>query len=71
MKALKVFGLSFDLFGQPVMAHLARLRSMWAHSANCCSLVIWGWMFCILSDRMARSSAYADVVYEDGDVLKW
>jgi hypothetical protein len=66
-----VFGSSFDLLGQPVMAHLARLRSMCAHSANFCNLVIWGWMFYIVSDRMARSSAYADVVHEDGDVLKW
>ena len=28
-------------------------------------------MFCIVSERMARSSAYTDVVHEDGDVLKW
>ena len=71
MKALKILDLSFDLLGQPVMTHLARFRSIWAHSANCCSLMIWGWMFCIVSDMMARSSAYADMVHEDGDVLKW
>lgn len=56
--------LRFDLFGHPVMAHLAKLRSMWAHSANFCNLVICGWMFCTASVRMARSSAYADVVHE-------
>ena len=28
-------------------------------------------MFSILSDRMARSYAYAKVVKEFGDVLKW
>ena len=28
-------------------------------------------MFCNVSEMMARSSAYADVVHEDGDVLKW
>ena len=70
MKALNVLGLSFDLFGQPVMAYLTRLRSIWAHSANFCSLVICGWRFCIVSERMARSSAYADVVHEFGEVLK-
>ena len=63
-------GLRFDLFGQPVRAHLAKLRSMCAHSANFCNLVIWGCKLCIESERMARSSAYADVVHEDWEVLK-
>ena len=49
MYALKVLGLSFDLLGHPVMAHLDRLRSMCDHSANFWSLVIWGWMCCMLS----------------------
>ena len=40
--ALYVLGLSFDLLGHPVMAHLARLRSICDHSANFCNLIIWG-----------------------------
>ena len=57
MQALKMLGLSFDLFGHPVMEHLARLRSMWDHSANFCNLSICGYMWFMLSDRIARSSA--------------
>ena len=40
MYALKVFGLSLDLLGQHVMAHLDRLRSMSDHSTNFWNLVI-------------------------------
>ena len=40
--ALNVLGFSFDLLGQPVMAHFERLRSICDHSANFCSFVIWG-----------------------------
>jgi hypothetical protein len=54
-----------------VIAHLAKFRSMCAQAANFCRLEIWGWMFCNVSKRMARSSAYADVVQDDENVLKW
>ena len=54
-----------------MIAHLDRFRSIYDHCANFCSLVIWGWMCCILSVIMARSSAYAVVVQVDRDVLKW
>ena len=63
--------MSLDLLGHPVMAHLDRLRSMCDHCANFCSLLIWGWICCILSVIMARSSAYAVVVHVERDVLKW
>ena len=69
--ALNVFGLSFDLLGHPVIAYFARLRSISDHSANFCSLVIWGWTCCILLVIMAKSSAYAVVEHVDVDVLKW
>ena len=36
-----MYGLSLDLFGQPMMAHFERLTFMWENSANCCSLWIW------------------------------
>jgi len=71
MKALKVVGFSFDLFGQPVIAHLDRLRSRWAHSENFCSLLICGCICVMLSVMMARSSAYAMVLQVVVDVLKW
>ena len=44
MYALKVFGLSLDLLGQPVIAHFERFRSMCDHSANFCNLSICGWI---------------------------
>ena len=34
MNALNTLVLSLDLLGLLVMLHLARLRSMWAHSTN-------------------------------------
>ena len=40
--ALKVFGLSLNLLGHRVMAHFTRLRSMYDHCANLCSLSICG-----------------------------
>ena len=52
-----MLGLSLDLLGQPVMAHLDRLRSICDHSVNFCSLIIWGWICFMLSVRIARSSA--------------
>ena len=71
MYALKVVGLSLDLFGHPVIVHLDRFRSMYDHCANLCSLLICGCMCCILSVIIARSSAYAVVVQVERDVLKW
>ena len=70
MYALKVVGLSLDLLGQPVMAHFERLRSMWDHSTYLCNLFICGWIFCILSVIIIKSSAYAVVIHVEGDVLK-
>ena len=71
MYALKVVGLSLDLFGHPVIAHLDRFRSMYDHCANLYSLLICDCMCCILSVIIARSSAYAVVVQVKIDVLKW
>ena len=71
MYALNVLDLSFDLLGHFVMTHFERLRSISDHSVIFCSLIMWGWMCCILSDIMARSSAYAVVVHVDVDVFKW
>ena len=39
---LKVVGLSLDLLGYPLMAHLERLRSMCDYSAYLWSLIICG-----------------------------
>ena len=70
MNVLNMLGLSLDLLGHPVMARLTKYRSICAHSANYWILLIWGWIFCTLSEMMARSSAYAIVVHMDGEVLK-
>ena len=40
INALKVLGVNFDLFRHPVIAHLARFKSICAHSEIFCSLVI-------------------------------
>ena len=71
MYALKVAGFSLELLGHPVIAHLERLRSICDHCGYFCSLVIWGWICLMLSVIMAKSSAYAVVVYVALDVLKW
>ena len=73
MNVLKVFSLSLDLLGQPVIAHICfdRYRSMYDHSANFCSLFICGCMCCMLSIIIARSSLHVVVVHVKGDVLKW
>ena len=52
-----MLGLNIDWLGHPVMAHLARFRSMCDHSTNFCSLSICGCMCFILSDIIVRSSA--------------
>ena len=57
MYALKVFGLSLDLLGHPIMAHLDMLRSMCDHFANSYSLSICGCMCCMLLVSIAKSSA--------------
>ena len=54
---LNCSGLVFDLFGQPVMAHLCALRSMPDHLQNLSILFNWVSMDCRLSTRVARSSA--------------
>ena len=69
--ALKMFSLSLDLLGQPLMAHLERFRSICDHSAIFCNLSICGWICCMLSLMIARSSAYTVVVYVERDVIKW
>ena len=56
--------------GHPVMAHFEKLRSMYDHSANFCSLSICGWMCCVLSECIARSSVYVVVVHMEVDMLK-
>ena len=70
MNALKTTGFNLDLLGLPVMAHLARFRSRYAHSEIFCSLVICGCMLAILSVMIAKSSAYAVVLHDVVDVLK-
>ena len=40
INALKVFGLSLDWLGQPVIAHFERFRSMCDQLANFCNLFI-------------------------------
>lgn len=64
-------GLSLDLLGHPVMSYFERLRSIFYHSANLWSLVICGWMCCMLSVMIVRSSAYVVVMHVGGDLLKW
>ena len=59
IRALKVVGLSLDLFGHPVTAHLGIPWSIPAHSQNLSSL-----LSCVCSDSSllaiaARSSKYA------------
>ena len=71
MNALKVFGLSLDLLGQPMMAHFKRFRSLCDHYANFCILSICGWICCMLSVMIVRLSAYVVVVHMEGDVSKW
>ena len=69
--ALKVVDFKLELLGQTVMAHFERLRSMCNHFANLKSLVICGWICCMLSVIIAKSSAYVIVVHVAEDVLKW
>lgn len=63
-----VSGWSFDLFGQHMTAHLVMPKSMYAHSEDTLSLSNCSWMFIMLFVRIARSSAYANVVIVFGDV---
>ena len=70
MNALKVFGLSLGLLGQPMMAHFERFKSLCDHYAKFCILSICGWICCRLSIMIAILSAYAGVVHMEGDVLK-
>lgn len=63
-------GLNLALFGQHVMAHLARVRSMCAHSAIYWILFIW-----VCSAEMSyvsrvRLSVHAVVVHVLWDVSK-
>ena len=57
--ALNVFGLVFDLFGQPVIAHFGTPRSIPAHSQYLSSLFSWVCIDCKLFEMTAKSFAYA------------
>lgn len=61
-------GLSLELLGMHVMAHLA--RSTCAHYENLHSLFIRGYMYQMLSIIMAMSLAYAMVLQVVVEVLK-
>ena len=63
-------GFSLELFGQLVVAEFERLRSICDHFANLWSLVICGWICCMLFVIIAKSSAYVVVVHVADDVLK-
>ena len=63
-------GFNFDLFGHPMIAHLERLRSRYAHYEIFWSLWICGWTCATLSVRMARSLANAIVLHVVVDVLR-
>lgn len=71
MNAFKMMSLSLDLFGQVMMAHLDKFRSMCDHSTYLCNLVICGCICWISSVMIARSSAYVVVVHMEAEVLKW
>ena len=51
-------GLVFDLFGQPVIAHLLTPRSIPAHLQYFSSLLSWVCIDCRLFEMAAKSSAY-------------
>lgn len=68
--ALNKVGLSFSLLGLHVMAHLARLRFICAHSTNFWSLLYLGFGLFMSSVSMSKSSTYAVVVHVLLDVLK-
>src|SRR6202048_1695510 len=59
IRALKVVGLSLDLFGHPVTAHFGIPRSISAHSQNLSSLFNYVCSASSLLAIVARSSAYA------------
>ena len=52
---------------QHVMTHFERVRSMYDHLVNSCSLYIGGWMLSII---IPRSWAYAVMVHAKRGVLK-
>ena len=58
IRALKIVGLSLDLFGYPVTAHLGIHRSIPAHSQNLSSLFNYICSDSSLLAIAARSSAY-------------
>ena len=57
--ALNVFGLVFDLFGQPVIAYFGTPRFILAHSQYLSNLFCWVCIDCRLFEMTAKSSAYA------------
>ena len=67
---LKVCGFSFDLLGQPVIAHFGMPRSIPAHAQYLSSLFNWSWRDVSLLARIARSSAYAAELIFVLEVLK-
>ena len=71
MQTFNTCGLSLDLLGLLVMAHLVNFRSRCDHSENFCSLWICGCLFTKLSVMMARLSTQVMVSHVVVEVLKW
>ena len=67
---LKACGLSFDLLGHPVIAHLGMPRSIPAHSQNLSILSIWVWRDVTLLAKAAKSSTYTTEFILVLEVLK-
>jgi hypothetical protein len=59
MKALKACGLSLDLFGELVIAHLVVPRSIHDHTQKQSSLSNWGFIEEIFVVKIAKSSTQA------------
>ena len=66
MNALKIFDLSLDLLGQPLITYFERFRFIYDHCAYSCNLFIFGCMCYMLSVIIVRSSAYVVVVHVEG-----
>jgi hypothetical protein len=56
MKALKACGLSLNLFGEPVIAHLAVPRSIHDHAQKRSSLSNWDFIEEFFVVKIAKSS---------------
>ena len=71
MQTFDTYGLSLDLLGLLVMAHLVNFRSRCDHSENFCSLWMCGYLFDNLSVMMTRSSTQVVALHVIVEVLKW